>query len=301
MNMEALITTISAIRDRIERYKTLLSRNEMMTRYVLIDPLLRELDWDMTDPFTVAPEDNIGPGRPDYILENNVVVVEAKKLGVNLDNETNKLFFYMRSRGTPYGVLTNGQKWKMYSVSQATENLEVEFDVTDSEGIVMSKAVHLHRSVVLERISQNTSAAKRQVEPVPSLLYQNTIVSTQSVSGVSLTDIKYNKRKKCPRWLMCVNGNKIYLDEWVEILGGIAEWLIKNEHITKEHCPLSIDLNKYVIHTSPQHPDGQPFIVHRQVDEFCVYVHVDPPTAIRYAQKLIEIAGLKPSDFRIIS
>ena len=299
--MSALITAIGAIRGRIESYENLLSRNEMMTRYVLIDPLLRELDWDTTDPFTVAPEDNIGSGRPDYILENNAVVVEAKKLGANLDNETGKLFFYMGDRGTRYGILTDGKKWKMYDASTATENPMVEFDVTDSEGIVMSKAIHLHRSVVLERIKQDVSAPKEQVEPAPNALNYNVVAPAQNARGISLTDITYDKRKKRPRWLICANGNKIYLDNWVGILGGTAEWLIRNEYITKKQCPLSIDMNKYVIHTSPQHPDGQPFITHQQVDEFCVYIDVDPSTAIRHAKKLIEIAGLNPSDFRIVS
>lgn len=298
--MEALITTIASIRGRIESYQSLLSRNEMMTRYVLIDPLLRELDWDTSDPVTVAPEDNIGSGRPDYILENNAVVVEAKRLGVNLDNKTKKLFFYMRDRGVRYGILTNGQKWKMYGASMTAENPEVEFDVTDSEGIVMSKAIHLHRSVILERIRQNISAPKEQVKSAPSMLHHSA-APTQNAPGVSLAGIKYSKRrKKLPRWLVCPNGNKILLDNWVGILGGTAEWLIRNEYITKEHCPLSIDLNKYLIHTSAQHPDGQPFIMHQQVDEFCVYVDVDIPTAIRYAKKLIGLVGLKPSDFRVV-
>lgn len=298
--MGALIVTIASIRGRIESYKSLLSRNEMMTRYVLIDPLLRELDWDTSNPSTVAPEDNIGSGRPDYILENNAVVVEAKKLGVNLDNETNKLFFYMRKRGVQYGILTNGQKWKMYGASTTAENPEVEFDVTDSEGIVMSKAIHLHRSVILERIQQNSFAPKEQVKPVPSILRHNAVL-TQNAPGISLEDIRYSKRKKkLPQWLLCPNGNKILLDSWIGILGGTAEWLIRNGHITKKHCPLHIDLDKYLIHTSAQHPDGQPFITHQQVDEFCVYIDVDTPTAIQYTKKLIELVGLKLSDFRVV-
>ena len=55
--MQEIIQTIEIIRKRIDKHKTALSGSEAMTRYALIDPMLRALDWDVSDPDTVTPED----------------------------------------------------------------------------------------------------------------------------------------------------------------------------------------------------------------------------------------------------
>ena len=59
-------------------------RNEMRTRYALIDPLLRACGWELDDPATVEIEFGEGPGRIDYVLWDNegnqYLHIEAKKL-----------------------------------------------------------------------------------------------------------------------------------------------------------------------------------------------------------------------------
>ncbi len=76
--MQKLIKTIITMRERIKTHRAGLSKNETMTRYALIDPLLRELDWDLSDPGGVVPEDNTGTGsKTDYTMGQNAMVVEA--------------------------------------------------------------------------------------------------------------------------------------------------------------------------------------------------------------------------------
>ena len=59
--------------------------NEAITRYSLIDPVLRGMGWDTEDPSVVVPEYSSGEGRADYALFYNAdkpaIIVEAKKLG----------------------------------------------------------------------------------------------------------------------------------------------------------------------------------------------------------------------------
>ncbi|PKB80324.1 MAG: hypothetical protein BZY88_08950 [SAR202 cluster bacterium Io17-Chloro-G9] len=84
MALEGLLGLIEELRGRIGHHSAVLRQNEMATRYILIDPLLRELGWDTADPKQVIPEYRSGSGSADYALLKDgkpIVVVEAKKIG----------------------------------------------------------------------------------------------------------------------------------------------------------------------------------------------------------------------------
>ncbi len=64
-----------------------LQKSEALTRYVLIDPVLRALGWNTSDPDQVRPEFPTETGSPDYglLIEGKpLVTVEAKALAKNL-------------------------------------------------------------------------------------------------------------------------------------------------------------------------------------------------------------------------
>ena len=50
MPLQSLYELIATLRGRIERHAANLSQSEMLTRYALVDPLLRELGWNTEDP-----------------------------------------------------------------------------------------------------------------------------------------------------------------------------------------------------------------------------------------------------------
>ena len=85
MSLDDLQATIEKLQDRIKKHRLYLSGNETATRQVLIDPMLLELGWDVSDPDQVALEYSAGSGRADYALKLNdayVAVIEAKNLGI---------------------------------------------------------------------------------------------------------------------------------------------------------------------------------------------------------------------------
>lgn len=298
--MQALIDAVANIRQTIKVYRSALSKNETMTRYALIDPLLGELGWNLSNPGDVVPEDNAGSGgKTDYTLGNGAMIVEAKRLDENLDKYADKLISYVRNRNVRYGVLTNGQKWRMYDANTTTKSPEVEFDITDSDGVVLSKAVRLHRSVVLEGIPRHTSIPIKKLEDMWELLHPEAAPPSRNIPGIVLTALNYNKGDKPPKSLIHREGSRRALGSWVDLLAGVAEWLINNGHLTAQHCPVRIGSKNYLLHTEPTHPNGKPFGTHRQIRGLCVFTNVDPPNAIRYAKRLIEEAGLKPSDFKV--
>ena len=115
-----LFNLIKELRKRIEKYGDLLRNNEAMTRYVLIDPLLRALGWDTENPEIVRPEERHGGGRPDYVLylgDRKFIALEAKSLGSKLDERgiLDLGFRYSWSEGIPYFMITDGNVWRLYN------------------------------------------------------------------------------------------------------------------------------------------------------------------------------------------
>ena len=83
--LDDLVQTIETLREHLRRYGLELSKNEIRTRTVLIDPMLEALGWDAADPALVTVEYEVPPGRADYGLRRGldnppVVLVEAKRL-----------------------------------------------------------------------------------------------------------------------------------------------------------------------------------------------------------------------------
>ena len=294
--MQTLIDTAAKIQQTIKAHRSALAKNETMTRYALIDPLLGELGWDLSSPGDAVPEDNTSPGgKTDYTLGNGAMIVEAKKLDENLDKYADRLISYVRDRNVRYGVLTNGQKWRMYDANTTTKSPEVEFDITDSDGVVLSKAIRLHRSVVLDGVPSRTpipttgkSRGRREAPPPPG-----------NMPGIALTDLNHSKGDSHPKSLIHGDGSQKALGSWPDLLAGVAEWLINNGHLTAQHCPVRTGPKRCVMHTEPTHPNGKPFSTHRRIGGLYVLTHFNGFDCIKHSKKLIEKAGLNPSDFKV--
>ena len=114
-------TILGQIRESAERYGVTLRSNESSTRAVLIDPVLRTLGWDTSNPFMVEVEKKIDKGRVDYALfdvsQDIKVIIEAKKLGSDLrDKETFlSIVQYAFSSGISDIFLTDGIFWHHYT------------------------------------------------------------------------------------------------------------------------------------------------------------------------------------------
>ena len=85
----------------------------------MIDPILRELDWDTANPTQVIPEYRIGALKADYALfgsEPDIpsVLVEAKSLGKPLAQGIEQAITYCVSAGVEYFMATDGLKWAVY-------------------------------------------------------------------------------------------------------------------------------------------------------------------------------------------
>lgn len=118
MPLESLLTLVEKLRERITADDRELRKNEWLTRYALIDPLLRELGWDTEDPTLVRPEYNVGDGSAaDYALLSEgkpVMMVEAKSLGTPLQDALEQGLRYCLIKRTRYLSITDGRRWGIY-------------------------------------------------------------------------------------------------------------------------------------------------------------------------------------------
>ena len=122
MALDDLQGVIEKLQQIIKVHRDYLSRHETRTRQVLIDPLLRELGWDVSDPEAVQLEYRVGQQWADYALMSDgqpVAVIEAKRLGSNLeDDEMMQVLNYANRDGIDYMIVTDGDRWEMYEVFQ---------------------------------------------------------------------------------------------------------------------------------------------------------------------------------------
>ena len=160
MPLENLLTLVEKLRERVDDHGPALRQNETLTRYVLINPLLRELGWDTEDPGMVIPEYKPGSGFADYALLNDgkpVMMLEAKKLDTPLQDAVEQGIKYCMMQGTNYLALTDGRRWEIYETHKPVpidDKRVVAFDLKDqSAPEVCLKALALWRtSVISDRV-----------------------------------------------------------------------------------------------------------------------------------------------------
>ena len=106
--------------------KAPVNNHETSTRYVVIDPILRALGWDLSNPaecvveFEVARSGNYQATRVDYVLKDATgepaIVIEAKRIDVESDDERalDQMERYLQDIPTAtMAVVTNGQYWNI--------------------------------------------------------------------------------------------------------------------------------------------------------------------------------------------
>ena len=137
MALDDLQGVIERLQDRIKTHRSYLSGDETRTRQVLIDPLLRELGWDVSDPDMVELEYRVGQQRADYALISNgrrVALIEAKRLGNDLEyDEIMQVLNYANRDGIDHIIVTDGDRWEMYEVFKPTvleERLLIRFQLS---------------------------------------------------------------------------------------------------------------------------------------------------------------------------
>lgn len=124
ISLTKIINLVEELKQRIKKYKEELAANEMLTRYILIDPFLRALGWDLENPKQVIPEPQVGGERPDYALKFGETIkafVEAKSLGGITDTVIIDKLKYSWQTGIQYTIITDGNVWMVFDAFKQVE------------------------------------------------------------------------------------------------------------------------------------------------------------------------------------
>ena len=256
-------------------------QSEMQTRYALIDPLLRELEWHTERPTEVRPEFQV-KGKADYALligGKPVVMGEAKRLREkNLEDARQQGLRYCTKDATRYLFTTNGRRWEIYDtykkdVSTPTVQFDLEKDTADE---VCKKAQMLQRNR-LKKNQQPLSIAEWNPPP-----------------------------KSRPAKVQFPDTSAVQIETWKALLVELTRWLINNQHLTNAHYSIRKTKNsgRYAVHTEPVHPNGNEFRVPGTVelsDGGKLYVDADDrgDRNALTARNIIEHVGQDPARFTV--
>lgn len=114
---------VDEVRREIERIQGYISSgrlsrfDEANTKATAIEPILRELGWDVADPDEVRREYSVGSRSVDYALfcdDTLKVFIEAKRGSELLERHQEQLLDYAFAEGVEIAILTNGTTWWFY-------------------------------------------------------------------------------------------------------------------------------------------------------------------------------------------
>jgi len=229
-----LLEAIERVRERIERHGSKLSQNEMLTRYALVDPILRALGWDTEDPEQVVPEFQTEVGRPDYILchENLRIGVEAKRFGTadrDFEQAYKRALPLWQSEGIRYYIITDGDRWVLWDISKPRkENPEPIVNIwlsRDNPGDAARQLLALWRPAMPEvkvgaplvATGEQESEERRKPE---------TRDETQLEQSLQRLKEQVRPGQSPPTSIRFPDGKQEDLRTWKDLLVAVAKWAL---------------------------------------------------------------------------
>ena len=262
--LDDLVAVINTLKARMADYRESLQDNETRTRTALIDPLLRALGWDVSDPALVTPEYNVGSRRPDYALLNDnagpCALLEAKKLGEPLGNHQEQMVRDANMAGVPYAGLTDGNRWELYTVFEARPLTERR---------ILNVAIGhtpAHECALQLLMLWRPNLQSGQPTPAPTPLVQvepgdPPVPPPPTTGWTSLTDLQVESGADAPSAVRLPNGEERQIRYWNGIVFEVADWLARNGHVGAQNCPITKTSagGFYLVHTEAIHPNGKAF------------------------------------------
>ncbi len=261
MALGNLQSAIEKLQKTIEAHRGYLTENETRTRQVLIDPLLRKLGWDVSNPNIVQLEYRVQEQWADYVLMSKgkpVAVVEAKRLRSDLgDDQIMQALNYANADGIPYMIIANGDTWEMYDVFKPAtleERLLMKLELSQQparknaeQALAMRKPNLTAKEPVFKRPKR---ASKRNKSPKPSKPLGRKWYSFDS-------DEWYPQHTK-PSELRIGNHPGKGVTHWLDVVHEIVTWLIDEGMLSDNDCPIEIGKWPFISRKAVN-PDGTPF------------------------------------------
>lgn len=289
MVLEELLELLRKVREKAEKYRADLEKSEALTRYALIDPVLRALGWNTEDPSLVRPEFTTDTGTPDYALlweGKPLVMVEAKALGKKLEGAQDKAFHYAYQNGVPYFVTTDGLRWELYDVFERDKEKRKLFAINLAEGEAQAARFLL--------------ALWRPAMPEVIVPTQFVVASLPPPKGrFSLAELlaKMERKEipggsKPPDKLHLPDGKTVSIKYWRDLLTALVEWATEHKRLP---VPVRFPSTERVLVAKT--PEGMR--APKEVRGYYVETHASAVYVLKFAQTVLAAAGLDPKDFQV--
>ncbi len=325
MLLDDLYQTIEKLRERITIHGVQLRQSEALTRSALVDPLLRALGWDTESPTLVMPEYKVtkvdgGSGTADYALlseGNPAIVTEAKKLGTPLSDAANQCFQYCSKDGILYFAVTDGSIWDVYETNRPVAFAEkkiVSFDIMGSAADVCLDALVLWRRSVQSGVVRKAQTPllepqhefpvpANSSEPAPAPVAATPMETTAPAhegNWQTLAQLKPVKGDKPPPQIRFPDGSITQIKHWAEIPQFTADWLNRQSKLNETCIPIQSG-KRYILSSSPIHPNGADFIAARKSGQFYLEGNYSSFYHVKNATIIIERAGIEvtPAQFSV--
>ena len=258
MPLDDLFTLIHELRERIDTHGAALRQSEALTRYALIDPLLRALGWNTADPALVVPEYRSGSGSADYALLGNgkpLMMVEAKKLDTPLRDVVGQGIQYCLIQGTAHFSVTDGRRWEIYETHRPVpidDKRIASFDLKEQDpaeaalhalalwrpGVQAGHVTPGHPPVIVPPVVPETGSSA----PTSGWL------KWQPLSEVNPQQAPLRRRQSGSPTIRPPPRPR----HGIPILVETVRWLINGNHLNASHCPIRV--GKSTRYTSGCHP-----------------------------------------------
>ena len=321
MPLESLLQLVETLRERISAHRAALSQSEALTRYALIDPLLRELGWDTEDPSMVIPEYRSGSGSADYALLNNgspAMMVEAKKLGTPLrDQVLAQGINYCLMEGTNHFAVTDGASWEIYHTHRPVpidEKRIAEFNLNDPSpaGACLNALALWRPSIQSGNVATGSSPLfTPDQETSPSSAAAPVTMVTSPTTGFdqaldhhgwqSLSDVSWVKGHPTPAEIRFPDNSSVTINSWNRLMTEPVRWLTNGNFLTNGHCPIrsSPTAKRYLVATEATHETGKPMEAARLAGYLYVETNYSARDCLRHAKTIIQHVGQDPADFKV--
>ena len=315
MPLDSLLALVEKLRKRIDVHGPTLRQNEALTRYTLIDPLLRELGWDTENPTLVIPEYKGVGGSADYALFNGdkpLMIVEAKRLDTSLRDEKvlTQGLAYCQKQGTRYLSVTDGRRWEIYETHKLAsigEKRIVEFDLKSQ-----SAAEACLKALTLWGLRVSGHVATGQI-PVVGPTYNQpdspesrtpttpTTPSPDAQKGQPLSKLNPPPGSPPPVEIQFSDNSVTPVESWKSLLVEVVKWLEKSRLLTEEHCPIlrTPHSKRYAVSPEAVHSDKKQFTSPARAGSLYIETHASSADIVKDSRTVIEHVGQDPARFKI--
>lgn len=174
---------VKQLGERVTRLKEQVNTEEA-TKNAFIMPFIRELGYDVFNPFEVTPEFVADIGikqgeKIDYAIMREgepIILIECKWHGAPLNlNNASQLFRYFHTTKAKFAVLTNGIEYRFYTDLEQPNKMDekpfLSFDITDMKDNVVDELKKFHKAYYDFNNIVNTASELKYTNELKNLIH----------------------------------------------------------------------------------------------------------------------------------